>query len=43
MVINYFEGEKIRIKSKPNKAGLIVTEEEINNKYLQGKVRIVTE
>ena len=43
MVINYFEGEKIKIKSKPNKAGLIVTEEEINNKYLQGKVRIVTE
>lgn len=43
MRINYFEGEKINIKAKPKKADLKVTEEDINNKYLQGKVRIVTE
>lgn len=43
MRINYFEGEKINIKAKPKKADLKATEEDINNKYLQGKVRIVTE
>lgn len=43
MRINYFEGERINIKAKPKKADLKVTEEDINNKYLQGKVRIVTE
>ena len=43
MDIKYFEGEKITIKGKANKEGKRMSEKDINQKYLNGKVRIVTE
>lgn len=43
MDIKYFEGEKISIKGKENKEDKKMSEKDINQKYLNGKVRIVTE
>lgn len=43
MEISYFEGEKITIKGKANKEEMRMSEKDINQKYLNGKVRIVTE
>lgn len=43
MEIKKFEGEIIEIKGKPNKADIKMSENEITQKYLNGKVRIVTE
>ena len=43
MDIKYFEGENITIKGKANKEEKRMSEKEINQKYLNGKVRIVTE
>ena len=43
MDIKYFEGENIVIKGKTSKEEKKMPEKEINEKYLNGKVRIVTE